>query len=174
MQDLRPCLWFDHNAEEAAKFYVSLLPDSRIDNIVAAPAETPSGPEGMPLVVEFTLAGHKYIGLNGGPIFPHTEAFSIQVVTDDQAETDRLWNALIGNGGEPSQCGWLKDRWGLSWQITPSRLFELMSDPDRARARRATQAMLQMGKIDIAAIERAADGEAPSEPIPAVREPNAA
>ncbi|WP_349356547.1 VOC family protein [Sphingosinicella terrae] len=166
MTEIKQCLWYDHNAEEAARFYVTLLPDSRIDNIVLAPADTPSGPEGSVLVVEFTLAGNKYVGLNGGPIFPHTEAFSIQVVTEDQAETDRLWQALTAGGGQESVCGWLKDRWGLSWQITPRRLFELMSDKDPDRARRATQAMLQMVKIDVAALERAADGEVPAQPAP--------
>ena len=166
MTDIRPCIWFDHNAEEAARYYVSLFPDSRIDNVVLAPAETPSNAEGSVLVVEFTLAGRKYVGLNGGPIFPHTAAFSMQIVAEDQAETDRLWSALTANGGEESVCGWLKDRWGLSWQVTPRRLFELMGDSDPARAKRATQAMLQMRKIDVAALERAADGEVPAQAAP--------
>jgi predicted 3-demethylubiquinone-9 3-methyltransferase (glyoxalase superfamily) len=157
MSKIRPCLWFDMNAEEAANFYVSLLPDSRIDNVQRSPADTPSGPAGTVLVVEFTLAGEEYIGLNGGPQFPHTEAFSLQVQTEDQDETDRLWNALTANGGEESVCGWLKDRWGLSWQITPRRLLELMADKDEGRARRAMEAMLKMRKIDIAEVERAAD-----------------
>lgn len=156
-QKITPCLWFDHNAEEAANFYVTLFPDSRIDKLVRSPADTPSGPAGYLIVVEFTLAGQHYIGLNGGPMFQFTEAVSLQVQTEDQAETDRLWEALTANGGEESVCGWLKDRWGLSWQITPKRLTALMSDSDPDRARRAMEAMLQMRKIDIAAIERAAD-----------------
>ncbi len=160
MTRIRPCLWFDMNAEEAANFYVSLLPDSRIDAVQRSPADTPSGPEGTVLVVEFTIAGEKYIGLNGGPQFPFTEAVSLQVLTEDQAETDRLWDALSANGGEESVCGWLKDRWGLSWQITPRRLLELIGDKDPDRARRAMEAMLQMRKIDIAEVERAADAMA--------------
>ena len=158
MQKITPCLWYDGDAEEAADFYVTLFPDSRVDNVQRSPADNPSMKEGGVLVVEFTLAGQNYIGLNGGPQFPFTEAISLQVRTEDQEETDRLWDALIGNGGEESQCGWLKDRWGLSWQITPKRLLELIGDPDRDRARRAMEKMLQMRKIDIAAIERAADG----------------
>ena len=158
MDKIIPCIWFNHDAEEAANFYATLLPDSRVDNVVRSPADTPSNKEGEVLVVEFTLAGRPYIGLNGGPIFPHTEAFSIQVRTEDQEETDRLWEAITADGGEESVCGWCKDRWGLSWQITPRRLLELNSDPDPARARRAMQAMLKMKKIDIAAAERAADG----------------
>jgi len=157
MQKITPCLWFNHTAEEAANFYVTLLPDSRIDKIVRAPADTPSGPEGSTLVVEFTLAGQNYIGIDGGPNFPFTEAVSLMIRTEDQAETDRLWEALIANGGEESVCGWLKDRWGLSWQITPKRLLELISDSDRDRARRATEAMMKMVKIDIAELERAAE-----------------
>jgi predicted 3-demethylubiquinone-9 3-methyltransferase (glyoxalase superfamily) len=157
MQKIIPCLWYDGNAEEAANFYVTLFPDSRIDDVVRSPADNPSTEEGAVLVVEFTLAGQNYIGLNGGPQFPFTEAVSFQVRTDDQAETDRLWDALTADGGAESQCGWLKDRWGLSWQITPKRLMALMADPDRDRARRAMEAMMQMGKIEIAAVERAAD-----------------
>ena len=158
MQKITPCLWYNYDAEEAANFYVTLFPDSRIDNVQRSPADNPSMKEGGVLVVEFTLAGQSYIGLNGGPLFPFTEAVSFQVRTEDQEETDRLWDALIANGGEESQCGWLKDRWGLSWQITPKRLLELMADPDKDRARRAMEAMLEMRKIDIAAVERAADG----------------
>jgi predicted 3-demethylubiquinone-9 3-methyltransferase (glyoxalase superfamily) len=157
MDKITPCLWFDRDAEAAAHFYVSLFPDSRVDRVVRSPAETPSGPEGTVLVVEFTLAGRPHVGLNGGPQFPFTEAVSFQVRTEDQAETDRLWRAL-SDGGEEGRCGWLKDRWGLSWQIAPRRLLELMADPDRDRARRATEAMLAMGRIDIAAVERAAEG----------------
>ena len=154
---ITPCLWFNGDAEEAAAFYVTLLPDSRIDRIVRSPTETPSGPEGSVLVVEFTLAGQSYLGLNGGPEFRFTEAVSLQILTDDQAETDRLWDALTANGGEESMCGWCKDRWGLSWQVTPRRLMELNTDPDPGRARRSMQAMIGMRKIDIAALERAAD-----------------
>jgi predicted 3-demethylubiquinone-9 3-methyltransferase (glyoxalase superfamily) len=159
-QKIRPCLWYDGDAEEAANFYVSLLPDSRVTNVQRSPADNPSMKEGGVLVVEFTLAGQDYIGLNGGPHFKFNEAISLQVMTDDQAETDRLWDALTANGGEESQCGWLKDRWGLSWQISPKRLLELVGDKDPDRARRAMEAMLKMRKIDIATIERAADGEA--------------
>jgi predicted 3-demethylubiquinone-9 3-methyltransferase (glyoxalase superfamily) len=158
MQKITPCLWYDGDAEDAANFYVTLFPDSRVDNVQRSPADNPSMKEGGVLVVEFTLAGQAYIGLNGGPHFRFNEAVSFQVRTEDQEETDRLWDALIANGGEESQCGWLKDRWGLSWQITPKRLLELMGDPDRGRARRAMEAMLKMRKIDVAAIERAADG----------------
>lgn len=159
MSKITPCLWYDGNAREAADFYITLFPDSRIDNIVRSPADTPSGPEGYEMVVEFTLAGQPYIGLNGGSQFHFTEAVSFQVRTEDQAETDRLWDALIANGGEESVCGWLKDRWGLSWQITPQRLLDLMADPDRGRAKRAMEAMMKMRKIDIAAVEAAADGQ---------------
>lgn len=157
MSKITPCLWYNHNAEEAANFYITLFPDSRIDNVVRSPADNPSMKEGGVLVVEFTLAGQPYIGLNGGPLFPFTEAVSFQVKTEDQAETDRLWKALIADGGAESQCGWLKDRWGLSWQITPARMLELLSDKDKGRARRAMEAMLEMKKIDIATVERAAD-----------------
>jgi len=157
MSKITPCLWYNYNAEEAARFYVTLFPDSRVDNIVKSPADTPSQKAGDVLVVEFTLAGQPYIGLNGGPQFPFTEAVSFQIRTKDQAETDRLTAALIADGGEQGPCGWVKDRFGLSWQVTPERLFELMSDSDRDRARRATEAMLKMHKIDIAELERAAD-----------------
>jgi predicted 3-demethylubiquinone-9 3-methyltransferase (glyoxalase superfamily) len=157
MQKVTPCLWFNGDAEQAANFYVSLLPDSRIDKVVRSPTDTPSGPAGMVLVVDFTLAGSKFSGLNGGPQFPFTEAVSFQIHCDDQAEADRLWAALL-EGGSPSACGWLKDRWGLSWQIFPKRLLQLVADPDPARAKRAMEAMMTMAKIDIAAIEKAADG----------------
>ena len=156
-QKVTPCLWFDGQAEQAARYYVSLLPDSRIDRVVRAPADTPSGPAGMVLAVEFTLGGNKFSGLNGGPQFPFTEAVSFQIACDDQSEVDRLWAAL-SEGGSPSQCGWLKDRWGLSWQIVPKRLFQLLNDADPNRSRRAMQAMLKMRKLDIAELERAADG----------------
>lgn len=159
MQKITPCLWFDGRAEEAARFYVSLLADSRVDRVVRSPAETPSGPAGMVLVVEFTLAGSKFVGLNGGPQFPFTEAVSFQIACKDQAEVDRLWAALTDGGGAPGRCGWLKDRWGLSWQIVPTRLHELMKDPDPQRSRRAMEAMMKMGKINIAEMERAAEGK---------------
>ncbi|MDV2997853.1 MAG: hypothetical protein N4J56_007823 [Chroococcidiopsis sp. SAG 2025] len=156
-QKIVPCLWFNGDAEEAAKFYVSLLPDSRIDRILKSPADTPSGPAGMVLTVEFTLAGLQYVGLNGGSQFPFTEAVSFQIHCDDQAEVDRLW-AAIAEGGSEIACGWVKDRWGFPWQIVPRRMIELLNDPDTARARRAQEAMMQMVKIDIATIERAANG----------------
>ncbi len=152
------CLWFNGEAEEAAEFWCSLLPDSHVDNVWRSPAETPAGPAGMALTVDFTLMGQPVQGLNGGPEFRFSEAFSFVIGTEDQAETDRLWEALTAGGGEPGSCGWLKDRFGFSWQITPRRLGELLSDPDPVRARRAMEAMLTMGKIDVAALERAADG----------------
>ncbi len=159
MPKITPCLWYDGAAEEAARFYVTLLPDSHVDDIVRAPADTPSGPAGYVILVHFTLAGQEFVGLNGGPQFPFTEAVSFQIHTDDQAETDRLWNAIVGNGGQESECSWCKDRWGLSWQIVPKRLLELIKDRDPGRAARAFNAMMTMRKIDIAALERAADGE---------------
>jgi predicted 3-demethylubiquinone-9 3-methyltransferase (glyoxalase superfamily) len=152
-----PCLWFDGNAEEAASFYVTLLPDSRVDQVWRSPAETPSGPAGMVLTVDFTLAGQRVQGLNGGPEFKFNEATSFVIDCDDQAEVDRLWEALTASGGEPGPCGWLKDRYGLSWQIVPRRLEELLNDPDTERARRAMEAMLKMGKIEVAELERAAN-----------------
>ncbi len=157
MSKITPCLWYDGDAEEAANFYVALLPDSRVDYVQRSPADNPSMKEGGVLVVEFTLAGQKYVGLNGGPMFKFTEAVSFMIRTEDQAETDRLWEALTADGGEESMCGWVKDRWGLSWQITPKRLLELTADPDPDRARRAFEAMLKMRKIDIAEVERAAN-----------------
>ncbi len=150
-----PCLWFDGDGEEAARFYVSLLPDSRIDGVHRSPVDTPSGPADSVLMVEFTLAGRSYLALNGGSAFKFDEAVSFMVMTEDQAETDRLWDALIADGGQESACGWLKDRWGLSWQITPRRMMELTTDPNRERARAAMQAMMTMRKIDIAALDRA-------------------
>ena len=156
MSKITPCLWFDGNAEEAANFYVTLLPDSRVDNVQRSPADTPSGPEGSVLIVEFTLAGQKFVGLNGGPHFKFNEAVSFQIHTEDQAETDRLTDSLSAVP-EAEQCGWVKDRFGLSWQIVPNRLLELLSDPDEDRARRAMEAMLDMKRIDIAVVERAAD-----------------
>jgi predicted 3-demethylubiquinone-9 3-methyltransferase (glyoxalase superfamily) len=151
MQKVTTFLWYDSEAVEAAELYVSLLPDSRILAVDSM------GGEGGVTLVRFVLAGVEYQAMNAGPQFPFTEAASIMVLCDDQAEVDRLWNALIAGGGEPSQCGWLKDRWGLSWQIVPNRLMELQRDADQGRARRANEAMLRMSKIDIAAIEAAAD-----------------
>ena len=158
MAKLFPCLWFDGSAEEAANFYVTLLPDSHVDTVWRSPAETPSGPAGMVLTVDFTLAGQQLQGFNGGPHFKFNEAVSFVIRCDDQAEVDRLWDALTAGGGEPGPCGWLKDRFGLSWQIVPRRLDELLRDPDPERARRAMEAMLKMRKLDIAELERAAEG----------------
>ena len=160
MSKITPVLWFDGQAEEAANFYVSLLPDSHIDNVGRSPGDTPSGPEGMVLTVDFTLAGQPIQILNGGPDFKLNEAFSLAVDCKDQAEVDRLWDALTSNGGEESVCGWLKDRYGVSWQIVPHRMKELFADPDPDRARRAMEAMLKMVKIDVADLERAADAVA--------------
>ncbi len=158
MSKITPCLWFDGQVEEAANFYVSLLPDSRVDEVNHSPIDTPSGPEGQVLTVILTLAGQKYMLLNGGPMFRQSEAVSFIIETEDQAETDRYWNAIVSNGGAESACGWCKDRWGVSWQVTPRRLLELTTDPDQARAARAMAAMMTMKKIDIAAIEAAAAG----------------
>ncbi|WP_395652276.1 VOC family protein [Brevundimonas sp.] len=156
---ITPCIWYDlGQARAAAEFYVSLgLPDSHVDTVHDSPADNPSTPAGEELVVEFTLAGRTFMGLNGGPMFPQTEAVSFMVYTDDQAETDRLWDAIVGNGGAESQCGWCKDRWGVNWQITPKRLMQFHADPNPARARAAFEAMMTMKKIDIAALEAAAD-----------------
>ena len=153
------CLWFDHNAEEAASFYVSLLPDSRIEKVTASPADTPSGPAGIPLLVDFTLAGQHLQGLNGGPDFAFIESISLVIECEDQAEIDRLWDALTADGGEPGPCGWLKDRFGLSWQITPKELNEMLESEDAEAARRAMEAMLKMGKIDLAECRRAFEGQ---------------
>ena len=159
MSKITPCLWFDGNAEDAATFYVSLLPDSRIDKVMRSPADNPSTPEGAVLTVEFTLAGQSFMGLNGGPQYPFTEAVSFSISCEDQAEVDRLWDALTADGGKPVQCGWLKDRYGLSWQIVPKALPKLLSGPDRDGARRAMQAMMEMVKLDVATLERAYRGE---------------
>lgn len=152
------CLWFDGDAVDAANFYANTFPDSAVGTIFRAPGDYPAGKQGDVLTVEFTVAGIPCIGLNGGPHFRHSEAFSFQIATDDQAETDRLWNAVVSNGGQESECGWCKDRWGLSWQITPRILIEAISDPDPAVAKRAFDAMMTMRKIDIAAIEAARRG----------------
>ena len=152
------CLWYDGTALEAAQFYAATFPNSAVRAVHRAPADYPSGRQGDVLTVEFTVAGIPCLGLNGGPAFPHCEAFSFQIATDDQAETDRLWHAIVDHGGQASACGWCKDRWGLSWQITPRALTAAITDPDPAAARRAFEAMLQMSKIDIAAIEAARRG----------------
>lgn len=152
-----PCLWFDGKAEEAAEFYASLLPDSHVDKVWRSPADTPSGPAGMVLTADFTLNGQRFLGLNGGPDFRFNEAISFVIECEGQAEVDRLWEALTANGGEPGPCGWLKDRFGLSWQIVPRQLNELIGDPDPERARRAMEAMLKMGKIEVTELQRAAD-----------------
>jgi 2-polyprenyl-6-hydroxyphenyl methylase/3-demethylubiquinone-9 3-methyltransferase len=152
------CLWYDHDAEEAANFYARTFPDSAVTGVHCAPGDYPSGKQGNVLTVEFTVAGIPCLGINGGPTFRHSEAFSFQIATDDQAETDRLWNAIVGNGGQESQCGWCKDKWGLSWQITPRALIAAFADPDPAAAKRAFEAMMEMQKIDIAAIEAARRG----------------
>ncbi|WJI14315.1 VOC family protein [Pseudoxanthomonas winnipegensis] len=152
------CLWYDGTALEAAQFYAQTFPDSQVGAVRRAPSDFPSGKAGDVLVVEFTVCGVPCIGLNGGPAFKHSEAFSFQIATDDQAETDRLWDAIVGNGGQESACGWCRDKWGLSWQITPRTLTEGMADPDPAVARRVFEAMMTMGKIDVAAIDAARRG----------------
>lgn len=152
------CLWFDGTAEDAARFYAATFPDSAVRAVHRAPADFPSGKKGDVLTVEFTVLGVPCLGLNGGPAFKHSEAFSFQVATEDQAETDRYWNALVGTGGQESACGWCKDKWGLNWQITPVALSEAISDPDPAVAKRAFEAMMTMRKIDVAAIEAARRG----------------
>lgn len=152
------CLWYDGSALDAANFYSETFADSVVGSVLRAPGDYPSGKEGDVLTVEFTVMGIPCLGLNGGPIFKHNEAFSFQIETDNQAETDRLWNAIVGNGGQESECGWCKDKWGLSWQITPRVLTMALADPDRAAAKRAFAAMMEMRKIDIAAIEAAVRG----------------
>jgi predicted 3-demethylubiquinone-9 3-methyltransferase (glyoxalase superfamily) len=151
------CLWFDKDAHEAARFYAATFPNSEVTAVHKAPGDFPSGKEGDILTVEFTVLGIPCLGLNGGPAFKHSEAFSFQVATDNQEETDRYWNAIVGNGGEESECGWCKDRWGLSWQITPRVLTEAIA-AGGAEAKRAFSAMMTMGKIDIATIEAARRG----------------
>ena len=155
---ITPCLWYDGDAEEAARFYAATFPDSQVDAVHRAPGDYPSGKEGDVLTVEFTVLGLAFVGLNGGPIFPQTEAVSFMVHTDSQEETDRYWNAIVGNGGQESACGWCKDKWGLSWQITPRVLTDAMSGPDQAAAKRAFEAMMPMRKIDVATIEAAVRG----------------
>jgi predicted 3-demethylubiquinone-9 3-methyltransferase (glyoxalase superfamily) len=158
MSRIAPCLWFDGSALQAAELYTSLFPDSRIDSVSRAPADNPSTPAGAVLTVDFTLSGQRFIGLNGGPEFPFTEAVSFMIDCDDQAEVDRYWEALIDRGGSPGQCGWLKDRFGVSWQVVPRALPELLNGPDREGAARAMQAMLQMTRIDVARLREAYEG----------------
>jgi len=152
------CLWFNGDAEEAARFYANTFPDSSVGTAYRSPGDFPSGKQGDVLTVEFTVMGIPCLGLNGGPAFTHCEAFSFQVATTDQAETDRYWNAIVGNGGQESACGWCKDKWGVSWQITPVALVRAITHPDPAAAKRAFDAMMEMTKIDIRAIEAAIRG----------------
>lgn len=151
------CLWFDRDAQEAAEFYAKTFPDSKVDRIMTAPGDYPDGQAGDVLTVEFTVLGIPCIGLNGGPVFKQSEAFSFQIATDDQEETDRYWNAIVGNGGQESECGWCKDKWGVSWQITPRTLMEAMNSGGD-EAKRAFNAMMTMKKIDVAAIDAARKG----------------
>jgi predicted 3-demethylubiquinone-9 3-methyltransferase (glyoxalase superfamily) len=155
---IAPCVWYDGTADEAAQFYAETFPGSSVDAVHLSPTDYPDGKQGDVLTVEFTVCGMPFVGLNGGPTFPQTEAVSFQVYTDDQQETDRLWDAIVGNGGTESACGWCKDRWGVSWQITPSALMAAITNNDKAAAKRAMEAMMTMRKIDIAAIERAVAG----------------
>lgn len=152
------CLWYDKDAEEAARFYAETFPDSSVDAVHKAPADFPGGKAGQVLTVNFTVLGIPCMGLNGGPMFKHSEAFSFQIATKDQEETDRYWNAIVGNGGAESACGWCKDKWGLNWQITPVALTEGTTDPDPEVAKRVFEAMMTMKKIDVAAIEAARRG----------------
>lgn len=152
------CLWYDHDAEEAARFYAQTFPDSSVGAIVLAPGDYPSGKKGDVITVNFTVLGIPCIGLNGGPEFKHNEAFSFQVATQDQEETDRYWNAIVNNSGQESECGWCKDKWGISWQIIPMALLEASYSPDPVVAKRAFDAMLKMKKIDVAIIQAAIRG----------------
>ncbi len=152
------CIWFDREAEEAAQFYAKTFPDSFVSAVNLAPGDYPSGKEGDVLTVEFTVLGIPCIGLNGGPVFKQSEAFSFQIATKDQEETDRYWNAIVNNGGQESECGWCKDKWGVSWQITPIVLSQGVTNPDPVVAKRVFDAMMTMRKIDVAAIEKAVRG----------------
>jgi len=151
------CLWYNKDAEDAARFYAETFPDSEVGTVTRAPGDYPDGVEGDVLVVEFTVAGVACVGLNGGPHFKHNESFSFQISTEDQEETDRYWNAIVGNGGEESECGWCRDRWGISWQITPRTLMEALK-VGGAEAKRAFDVMMTMKKIDVAAIDAARRG----------------
>jgi 2-polyprenyl-6-hydroxyphenyl methylase/3-demethylubiquinone-9 3-methyltransferase len=155
---IAPCLWFDKNAEEAARFYAATFPDSRVLAVHKSPVDYPNGKAGDTLTVDFVVLGQQFLGLNGGPEFHFDEAVSFQVYTDNQEETDRYWNAIVGNGGQESMCSWCKDKFGLSWQIVPRALMDAINDPDRAAAKRAMEAMMTMKKIDIAKIEAARRG----------------
>jgi predicted 3-demethylubiquinone-9 3-methyltransferase (glyoxalase superfamily) len=160
MPRITPSLWFDKDAEEAANFYASIFPDSRVDSVNRAPADFPGGHKGDAISINWTLSGQPFSAINGGPEFNFTEAISLSIDCADQAEVDHYWNALTAGGGEPGPCGWLKDRFGVSWQVIPRRLPELLNGPDAAGAERAMQAMLQMSKLDVAALEAAYEGEA--------------
>jgi predicted 3-demethylubiquinone-9 3-methyltransferase (glyoxalase superfamily) len=158
LSKITPCLWFDGNAEDAAHFYTSIFPDSRIEKVHRAPADNPSTAYGEVLTVDFTIAGETFMALNGGPDFRFNEAISFSIDCEDQAEVDRYWDALLADGGEESMCGWLKDRFGVSWQVVPRQLPEMLDSPDQAAAKRAMQAMLEMRKLDVAKLREAFEG----------------
>ena len=159
MSKVSPCLWFDGEAEEAAKFYVSLLPDSKIEKVQKNSVDSPAGKAGSVLVVEFTLAGQRFMALNGGTRFEYTHAISLMIHCDDQAQVDSVWNAFLAHGGKEEQCGWLRDRWGVAWQVVPKVMFEFLSSPDKAAAARAMQAMMKMVKLDVETLRRAFEGK---------------